>query len=290
MANTSTVLGLGLLCCVMVCVCLSSCASAGMFVQKGGLSALVSGAVSDALGAATGGVVGGGGTGQLGQLTKPDGKCGNNGVKNDAGKCVLLTVESSEFGGSKGDYKYNECPDNEYVQGIATGYDEKVQEIKYMAASCSDGNRNWSVGREAPSSLGKMIAGVATMGISSLFTKETGYDSRSWVDPAKPGWDQFGMITSISDNGAVKAKPASNLRAFGPNTATNSAQATGMFGVNDNRAKQSNILDKDRFTWRCDAGGKAPKGKRYALVGIGAASDGKKITRAKFKCRMFDVQ
>lgn len=289
MANSSTVLGLGLLCCVVVCVCLSSCASAGMFVKKGGLSSLVSGAVNDALGAATGGVVGGGSTGQLGQLTKPDGKCGNTGVKNEAGKCVPLTVESSEFGGSGGKYAYNECPDNDYISGINVGYDEANFELKYIAAGCADGTRDWSVGREAPSNLGKMIAGAVTMGISSIFTKDTGYDNRTWVDPAKPGWDQVAYITGVTGFNKGGAKGTDNrVRAFGPVTATNSSQATGMFGVNDNKTGQKNVQASERKLWRCDVGGKAPKGKRYALVGIGA-STGTAVNRAKFKCRMFDV-
>lgn len=276
---------------VLLCACICCAVSSlvgGAFLVPGSPLASVLPSLpglpgADASSASTGG---GGGGGDLGELTKEDGSCGSGKVKNDAGQCVDLTVESPYFGGGSGSGKMNECPDGSYVTGINVGYDAKVWELKYIAAGCSDGEHEWSHGRSAPSNLGKSIASALTMGISSAFVKPNGgYENRTWINPSSPGWDQVAYITEYGKKGGSRA------RAFGPNPIFNQSQQTGMFGVVDNvNFYAGNDGDKSQVkTWRCDENGKAPTGKRYAVVGIGTYS-GSAIDRFNVKCRMFDTK
>lgn len=252
----------------VLCVSLLACAAGVTIfvVQNGGFQG--------ALDALSGG-------GKPGSKWKPtQGTCDNNtGVTNAGGKCVQLEVESGDLGTSKGgSYMFKECPEGEYVDTMAAGYDEGNQELKWLAARCS-GGQVWSRGKSAPSGL----SGIDNK--TGKIASGTDFDNRYWRDPADPGWDQVTYIKQITANGNVKPKGAGIVRAFGPKKGSNGYE---MFGVNDNSKKQSDILDKDKEQWRCDVNGAAPAGKRYAIVGVGA-STGNAVDRFKIKCRMFDT-
>lgn len=294
---------------VCACICLVSSSFGAAMFMKGGSNPL-SGLVGGGSGTQPGGgepgggepsggepgVSTGGGNGGLGPLTKEDGKCGSGQVKNDAGKCVPLTVLSGLYGtDTRGGLNVGECPDGSFITGINVGYDHKVKELKYLAAGCNDGRREWSHGRSGPSNLGKSIASALSMGIATPFLKpDSGYENRTWINPASPGWDQIAWVLDF------EGKHGNLPRAFGPTPTLNKAQETGMFGILDHRSGYYGVhgsgadqLQDPKVreaikTWRCDEGGAPPSGKRYAIVGFNTYADKHAVTRFQAKCRMFD--
>lgn len=266
--NSSTSIILVVAC--VACMCsLAFAAGIAVFVaQKGGFE--------NAWSSLTGGAAGSGWKLTERNCSTADGK---DGVKNSTGKCVPLEVDSPDFGTGGGSYQYKDCPSGEYIDTMAAGYDEgTVFELKWLAASCS-GGQFWSRGNSAPSKFTGIDSNVGSVGSG------TKYDNRYWKNPANPGWDQVAYVTGITRNGKVDPQKDTRVRAFGPKTGSNGYE---MFGVNDNKKKQSDILDGDRKLWRCDKDGYAPAGKRYAITGIGA-STGTAVDRFKVKCRMFDT-
>lgn len=205
---------------------------------------------------------------------------GKDGVKNSSGQCVPLEVESQRFGGEGGKVKkYHECPDGQFITGLAVGYDDTPNELKWVAGMCRDGTA-WSEGLNRPST----DKFPKSDGAGKFDGK--GYDNRYWVNPASPGWDQVTYVTRIRENKSAKAKGDDRVRAFGPKAGTNGRE---LFGVTENRGKtQLDILEEDKKVWRCDEAGYAPSGKRYAIVGVHTAT-GNAVDSLKFKCRMFDT-
>lgn len=248
----------------IVCACVLAC---GVGIT---IFVVSSGGVENALNKLTGG----GKPGSGWKLTASD--CdtnGKQGVLNAAGRCVPLEVESEDLGSSSGgSYLFRECPTGEYIDTMAAGYDEGNQELKWMAASCS-GGQYWSRGNSAP---GKF---TGTDGSTGSVGSGTSFDNRYWRDPANPGWDQVAYVANTGKytKGLV--------RAFGPRSGSNGSE---MFGINDNKSKQNPVPDTDKKVWRCDKAGTAPAGKRYAIVGVGAAS-GTAVDRFRVKCRLFDT-
>ena len=293
---------------VLAILCIVLCACSAVVSLVCGTALFTSGAnpLAGLLGGGGGGGGSGGGGGGSGlvALTQEDGQCGSGKVKNDGGQCVPLTVESPYFGGGDGNFSAGECPDGTYVTGINVGYDDKVQELKYIAAGCSDGQREWVHGKKGPSNLGKSIANALSMGMAGMFIKpDGGYENRLWVNPAKPGWDQVAYVTDWDAPNRDPwhgSKGGSRVRALGPSPILNQAQETGMFGAPDNvsyyAGKHGSGADqtpndevrKQLKVWRCDADGAAPSGKRYAIVGINSYT-GSAVDRFSAKCRMFDT-
>lgn len=266
--NSKTSILLVVVCIVSVCSLLCAGGITFFVVQNGG--------VQGALDAITGG----GKPGSKWKLTQGSSDCDGTGVMNAGGSCVPLEVDSGDLGSSKNPkYMYSECPEGEYIDTMAAGYnDGGGSELKWLAASCS-GGKFWSKGDSAPSKFTGIDNDVGSIGSG------TKWDNRYWRDPANPGWDRVAYVSNLQAASGVKAQTNGRVRAFGPGKGSNGRE---LFGVNDNRSKTPAINEADKKEWRCDTKGTAPNGKRYAIVGIGAAT-GSAVDRFNVKCRLFDT-
>lgn len=178
-------------------------------------------------------------------------------------------VESPTFGEEAGDFHDNQCIQGHFVSGINVGYDEKPQELKYIAAGCTDG-QEFQWGRDAPSGIGRALVGALTMGVSEAFFKpNTGYENRTWVHPHVVGWDRFALVTHIKN-----WKGGSFVRSFGPDRGS-------MFGVNNRHT----ILDENILQWSCPTN--APAGYAYKIAGIKTWTTDKGVRGLRFACKPF---
>ncbi|KAI3432520.1 hypothetical protein D9Q98_004069 [Chlorella vulgaris] len=200
---------------------------------------------------------------------------------NAKGKCVPETVVSPEFGGTGGGKReWGNCTPGDYVVGINAGYDDLVQEIKYLAWGCTSG-QHWVQGRESPGSLGSKFVTALTMGITS--GSASGYENQTFADPHnnKHGWNQVAYVLA---NGSQKMKP-NRLRAIGP-------YVDHLFGVvgakKRNFTRKHDVTDAEKLLWKCDSAGEAPVGKMWAVTGIGPRT-GSAVDSVQFKCSLIDV-
>ena len=203
-------------------------------------------------------------------------------------KCVQKVVTSKWYGGEGGSPMSTTCASGGFIDGINVGYDNANHELKYVTYGCSTGD-SYNVGRQTPSNVGKALAGVFSMGISSAIVKQnTGYDNQTFMDPANPGWTKVHLVTNYtgSNRSGGAGNSGNRVRAFG-----SEANSASIFGVNNNvsfAAGTANSLPgSDIITWKCsDAGGPAPAGTQWRVNGIGASS-GSAINRMQFQCALF---
>ncbi|KAL4853186.1 hypothetical protein ACK3TF_005801 [Chlorella vulgaris] len=200
---------------------------------------------------------------------------------NAKGKCVPETVVSPEFGGTGGGPReWGNCTPGDYVVGINAGYDDLVQEIKYLAWGCTSG-QNWVQGRESPGSLGSKFVSALTMGITS--GSASSYENQTFADPHnnKHGWNQVAYVLA---NNSQKLK-ANRLRAIGPYV----DHLFGVVGAKKRTVRRKHdVTDAEKLLWKCDSAGEAPVGKMWAVTGIGTRT-GSAVDSVQFKCNLIDV-
>lgn len=163
--------------------------------------------------------------------------------------CVPEFVESPQIATGTGTYETFDCPGGTYINNILVRYNNSDNELKNMVIKCSDGKTEFKKG---------FLVDRANGG---------GYEARDWTDPHGRGWNKVGYVTSINSEG----KKDNRVRAFGPDY-------DKMFG---------SVWGEKGYFDCAEAGGKAPKGKRWNITGLGIAS-GRAIDRMKVRCRLMD--
>lgn len=165
--------------------------------------------------------------------------------------CAPNEIESAQIGGNSGKYENYDCPRGAWIETITARYDNGLNELKNFLITCSDGTKFQKGYRAEPTESGDSF-----------------YEERTWTNPHGQGWTKVGYVTDISN------KSGNRVRAFGP-------EYSNMFGTTWEEDKKKNF--------DCYSKGVPPKGRRYALSGMGIGS-GTAIDRMKFRCSTFDAK
>ena len=200
--------------------------------------------------------------GQPGQPGQPQaGKPGQPGQAGQPGAGIGPEwITSPWFGGGGGSPFDIHCGDDGWVTKLAVGYDDAVQELKYISYQCNDGRADWhGQSKPRPALFNNAPGGTFWEG---------GYESKTYVQPA--GFDSMWLITDWGQ------RKADRVRALGP-------APNNVYGANNNKSgiyPYGTVLKN----FQCQSQGKAAPGRKYRIYRIDGRT-GRGVDGIRFYCR-----